>query len=345
MREKRLLVSLVTWNDELFLAGCLEALARQTVPVTVRIHDNASIDGTVEIARGCGADVRLNSTNSGYAAGHNLNLRARGFDYALLLNADVKLAPDYIRHLLAEMESRREVGMAGGKLLRMDPEGRRTLHQGVPVLDSTGIYFTPSQRHFDRGSGLPDRGQYDVPQFVFGVTGAAVLCRRSLVDDLEERSGEFLDEDFFAYREDAELAWRAQIAGWKALYVPVAVACHHRQVLPGRRRNLNPLINYHSVKNRYLMRMKNMGPAVWRRCFPYAWLRDLGILIYLLLFEWNSVPALGEAWRARGRFRAKRARLESSRRVSDADIARWFSFTPQARDLYNGSASGGGIEP
>ena len=340
-----MLVSLVTWNDERFLAGCLEALARQTAQFTVRIHDNASTDSTAEVARDCGVNVRLDSTNSGYAAGHNLNLQARDFDYALLLNADVKLEPDYMEQLLAEMETRREVGMAGGKLLRLDARGGKTLHQGVPVLDSTGIYFTPSQRHFDRGGGLPDRGQYDVPEFVFGVTGAAVLVRRSLVDDLEERTGEFLDEDFFAYREDAELAWRAQIAGWKALYVPAAVACHHRHVLPARRRNLHPLINYHSVKNRYLMRMKNMGPAVWRRCFPYAWIRDLGILIYLLLFEWGSIPALWEAFSARHRFRAKRARLESSRRISDSDIARWFSFTPQARGLYDGTGGGGGIEP
>ncbi len=337
-----MLVSLVTLNDERFLAGCLEALARQTVRFTLRIHDNGSTDQTAQIARGCGAEVRLNSTNSGYAAGHNLNLEARGFDYALLLNADVRLEPDYIQHLLAELKSRREVGMAGGKLLRMDVEGGRTLHEGVPVFDSTGIYFTPSQRHFDRGGGIPDRGQYDVSQFVIGVTGAAVLVRRSLVDDLEERTGEFLDEDFFAYREDAELAWRAQIAGWKALYVPCAVASHHRHVLPTRRRHLDPRINYHSVKNRYLMRMKNMGPAVRRRCFPYAWIRDLGILVYLLLFEWSSIPALREAFRARHRFRAKRARLESSRRISDTDIARWFSFTPQARGLDNGPGGDGG---
>ena len=342
MREQRVLVSLVTLNDERFLASCLEALGRQTVRCTLRIHDNASTDQTAEIARGYGVDVRLNATNSGYAAGHNLNLEARGFDYALLLNADVKLEPDYIEHLLAEMECRREVGMAGGKLLRMDAQGGKTLHEGVAVLDSAGIYFTPSQRHFDRGGGIPDRGQYDLAQFVFGVTGAAVLVRRSLVDDLEERTGEFLDEDFFAYREDAELAWRAQIAGWKALYVPGAVAGHHRHVLPARRRNLNPLINYHSVKNRYLMRMKNMGPAVRRRCFPFAWIRDLGILVYVLLFEWSSIPALREAFRARHRFRAKRARLESSRRVSDADISRWFSFTPQARCLHNGTGGGGG---
>ncbi len=339
-----MLVSLVTFNDELFLAGCLEALARQTVPVTVTIHDNASTDESVQIARRWGARVRISPTNIGYAAGHNLNLVARGFDYALLLNADVKLAPDYIRNLMDAMEARQEVGTTGGKLLRMDPEGRRILHQGASVLDSTGIYFTPSQRHFDRGGGDPDRGQYDDAQFVFGVTGAAVLCRKTLVDDLVECTGEFLDEDFFAYREDAELAWRAQIAGWKALYVPAATAGHHRHVLPGRRRKLNPLINYHSVKNRYLMRMKNMGPAVRRRCFPYAWLRDTGILVYLLIFERSSLPALLEAFRARGRCRAKRTKLESCRRVGDADIARWFSFTPQARDLYDGSGTDAAIQ-
>ena len=80
MSEKRVLVSLVTFNDELFLAGCLEALARQTVPVTVTIHDNASTDESVQIARRWGARVRLSPTNIGYAAGHNLNLVARGFD-------------------------------------------------------------------------------------------------------------------------------------------------------------------------------------------------------------------------------------------------------------------------
>jgi hypothetical protein len=89
--------------------------------------------------------------------------------------------------------------------------------------------------------------------------------------------------------------------------------------------------------------MKNMGPAVRRRCFPYAWLRDFGILVYLLLLEWSSIPALWEVLQARPRFRVKRARLESSRRVSDAEIARWFSFTPQARNLDHTTGGDGEI--
>ena len=114
-----------------------------------------------------------------------------------------------------------EVGMAGGKLYRMGDEGTRILRQGKPVLDSTGIYFTPSQRHFDRGNGESDSGQYDRTQMVFGITGAALVCRRNTLEDLLV-DGEFLDSDFFAYREDADLAWRAQLKGWKVLYEPAA---------------------------------------------------------------------------------------------------------------------------
>ena len=76
-----------------------------------------------------------------------------------------------------------------------------------------------SQRHFDRGAGEVDRGQYDTPGVVFGVSGAAGCYRRAMLDDVAI-AGEVFDEDFFAYREDADLAWRAQLLGWDALYVP-----------------------------------------------------------------------------------------------------------------------------
>ena len=80
-----------------------------------------------------------------------------------------------------------------------------------------------SQRHFDRGAGEIDRGQYDTPGAVFGVSGAAGCYRRAMLDDVAI-AGEVFDEDFFAYREDADLAWRAQLLGWDALYVPEATA-------------------------------------------------------------------------------------------------------------------------
>ena len=226
----------------------------------------------------------------------------------------------------------KRVGMAGGKLFRMDAEGRTVHKGGYPVLDTTGIYFTPTQRHFDRGSQQPDRGQYDRRQLVFGISGAALLCTREMLEDIRY-GNEYLDEDFFAYREDADLAWRAQLRGWRALYEPAARGLHVRRVLPSRRARLASHINCHSLKNRYLMRIKNLDSAVRRRCFPYMWIRDLGIVGYVLLRERSSLDAYRQVWRLRIRFRRKREWVQASRRVPADSVARWFSFRPVARDL------------
>src|ERR1044071_5783653 len=77
--------------------------------------------------------------------------------------------------------------------------------------------------------------------------------------------GEFFDSDFFVYREDADVAWRAQLMGWNCIYAPLARGYHVRNVLPGNRRALPPEINMHSVKNRFLMRIKNISPDLYRR--------------------------------------------------------------------------------
>src|SRR5437016_6203643 len=106
--------------------------------------------------------------------------------------------------------------------------------------------------HLDRGAEELDRGQYDEPAYVFGATGAAALYRRVMIEDISV-AGEFYDEDFFSYREDADVAWRAQLRGWRCVYTPRAVAWHVRRVTPSRRRELPLFINWHSVKNRFLM--------------------------------------------------------------------------------------------
>jgi len=334
----RVLASLVTRNDEWFIERCLESLLSQSLPVGIRLLDSESGDGTRSLASRFPIEIRPPMGNVGYCRGHNLNLEGQEFDYALLLNGDTRLEPDFVERLTTSMERHPRFGLGGGKLLRMDANGAPLTAGGKPLLDSTGIYFTRSQRHFDRGSGEPDHGRYDSPQLVFGITGAALMVRRTLYDDLGGGSG-FLDEDFFAYREDADLAWRAQLRGWHALYEPSAIAYHFRRVLPSGRTALNPAINYHSVKNRYLMRRKNMDGAVRRRCFPRMWLRDLGILCYILAVERSSLGALAEVRRLRASSDGKRRWIQSRRLVPPAAIASWFSSTPVARPLPDGLCS------
>ncbi len=121
-------------------------------------------------------------------------------------------------------------------------------------------------RHLDRGSLEVDNGHFRNYEYVFGATAAAALYRREMIDDIS-LDGEFFDTDFFVYREDADVAWRAQLMGWKCLYAPYARGYHVRKALPGNRRALPPEINMHSVKNRFLLRMKNMSPDLYRRNF------------------------------------------------------------------------------
>ena len=329
---KAVLVSLVTHNDERFLPRCLESLTRQTVPVRIKVLDNSSQDGTADIALRSGVELRSSKRNSGYSHGHNCNLVHEDFELALILNADVMLSPDYLEVLIGALDQVPGSGMGGGKLYRMDELGRKVFRDGSPVLDSTGMFFTPSQRHFDRGSEEQDSGQYDRRQLVFGITGALLLCKKEMLEDLRLKN-DYLDEDFFVYGEDADLAWRAQLRGWKAVYEPRAEALHCRHYLSFRRRQISRLIKYHSLKNRYLLRMKNLDGAVRRKCFPYMWVRDAGILAYVFLSEWSSLAAYWEVWHLRQKFRSKRRHVQNSRRVSPDAIALWFAFAPQALDV------------
>ena len=146
-----------------------------------------------------------------------------------------------------------------------------------PLVDSTGIYFNPMLRHLDRGSQEVDNGHYLKHEYVFGATAAAALYRREMIENIS-LDGEFFDSDFFVYREDADVAWRAQLMGWSCIYAPLARGYHVRNVLPGNRRALPPEINMHSVKNRFLMRIKNISTDLyWRNWFSIT-MRDLAVV-------------------------------------------------------------------
>jgi len=140
--------------------------------------------------------------------------------------------------------------------------------------------------------------------------------------------GEFFDTDFFSYREDADLAWRAQLLGWKCLYTPEAVAYHVRSVLPENRRSTVPAINMHSVKNRWLLRLKNVTWSVYRHHWLPITARDLAAVLACFTIETTSLPGLwfvAKHWKPTW---AKRKAIMARRRVDDSYIAQWISTEP-----------------
>ncbi|MBI2149062.1 MAG: glycosyltransferase family 2 protein [Acidobacteria bacterium] len=303
-------VNVVTFNSARDIAACLESLRQQTFR-DFRIHvlDNASTDDTLKTIEPFDVEYLARSpVNTGFCKAHNELARRFPSEYVLFLNPDTVLRPAFIEELARALDARPDAASASGKLLRMDGT----------TLDSAGIIMLREQRHLDRGADQPDLGQFDKAEDIFGPSGAAAIYCRKALDDVAI-DGRYFDEDFFAYREDADLAWRCRLAGWKSIYVPAAVAQHRRQVTPERRGSLSKEINYHSVKNRFLLRINNMTWSLYRRDFWSITKRDAAVIGYVLLREWSSIPALFYAVRNLPRLLRKRRVIQSKRRSLAAD--------------------------
>ena len=179
---------------------------------------------------------------------------------------------------------------------------------GPTRLDSTGIVFTASGRHFDRGSGEEAEGLYLEEEEISGATAAAGFYRREALDSAKISTGYF-DSDFFLYREDADLALRLSQLGWTCLYVPGAVAWHRRRNLPERRGRMSAAANFHSVKNRFLLRINNQSAGELLRTFVPTFARDVVVVGACLTVERTSLPAFSWLWKNRRRLWAKRREI------------------------------------
>lgn len=296
-------VVLITWNSAQYLRRCLAAIAEQTHrDRELIVVDNASTDDSAALAASADTIIR-NNENRGFAAAANQGIAAASGEFVVLVNPDCFLAPDYIEKVVGAMGEKD--GMGTGTLLRESG-----------AVDSMGIRMTRTGRHLDMVAPSRERE-------VFGVSGAAAVYRMAFLRDVAIH-GEVFDEDFFAYREDADLAWRGRLFGWRAIHVPEATAIHVRQVTPENRASVSPTINMHSVKNRFLLRLKNEGMYLALRNAPFELARDLVVFVALLTVERTSLPALSWLWKNRRRIMAKRREIQRRRRVSDRDLAVWF---------------------
>ncbi|MBK7950066.1 MAG: glycosyltransferase family 2 protein [Deltaproteobacteria bacterium] len=303
---------IVHYGSDPGLAQCLASLRAQTVrPARIVVIDHDAADPSdprrTALQAGFPEVDWIHAPNGGYAAGANRVVeQVLGHDpqleFVLILNPDVELEAEFAARILAELDSRPEVALASGKLLR--PGGR--------LIDSAGIERRRSRRFFDRGSEEPDDGRYDRVETVFAVSGAALWLRRSALSSLA-LDGELFDEDFFSYHEDTDLAWRARQLGWRCLYVPTARAIHVRGWRQGARQRVAAPIRRHSFKNRYLELIKNESPLALLLALPFVLPVELARLGFAVFGDRVLLGAYREAFRLAGRARQKRAILRRKR--------------------------------
>jgi GT2 family glycosyltransferase len=315
----------VNWNGRRFLDACIEALSAQDYrPIEIIVVDNGSIDGSVDRLEHR-PDIRLirNPRNLGFAAANNIGLRAATGEYVLLLNYDATLEPGYVASLVAALLRDPRLGSATGKLLRPPSAG------ATRVIDSTGHVIFRNDWAANRGEKEPDGPAHDLAGEVFGVCAAAGLYRRAMLDDVAV-DGEVLDSTFFAYLEDVDLDWRAQLRGWRSWYEPAARATHYRGGSGGR---VSVEIQRHIFKNRILMIIKNERGAslAWRLpgVLAFTAAKFAQGIIRSPAFAgaiWQTMQAMPQAWRRRRQIQARR----TAPRVA---MDRWFAPYPYLTKL------------
>jgi GT2 family glycosyltransferase len=320
-------VIVVNWNGRRFLPRCLAALERSTIPIRVTVVDNASSDDSASYVRSSHDRLRIleMDRNLGYAGGANAGLAATTAPFAFIMNPDVVLAPDHLEHLVRVADDLR-VGGAQGKLYSLSVQEYLMGRLSTDTLDSVGHVVRRTRMVFDRGQGEADGPCWNRQASVFSATGAALLLRRSMIEDIALDGSPF-DDAFFSYKEDIDLCWRSRLLGWDIRYVPEAEGWHAR-ALPGigrRGRGASARARRHSWMNHWLMMLKNDRPADVLRHLPwigawefarvgYALFRDPALLpAYLRV--WGLIP---EAWRAR-------KQIQRRRRASPGEMRRWFT--------------------
>jgi GT2 family glycosyltransferase len=318
--------AILNWNGGDMVVECLQSLLRQTHPIEDRIViDNASTDGSLERlkAEDPGLTVISNSRNLGFAAAANQAVGAAKGSWLLLANLDVEFEPDYVARLVAAGSRDPMIGAVTGKLLRSRANG------AAAIVDSTGHTLFRNGWAGNRGEGLPDTGQWERAEEVFGVTAAAPIYRMSMLREVTDDPARPFDERFFAYIEDVDLDWRMRWLGWKAWYEP-AVAWHHRSATGARR---SPFILRHILKNRLLLVANN---DLW----PQGLLRLPSVAAFTVMtgmrFALESPAApLGviDFFRLLPASLRRRRFLRSHRRVTSRDMARWMEPFPYRQKI------------
>ncbi|TAL49694.1 glycosyltransferase family 2 protein, partial [Patescibacteria group bacterium] len=314
----------------------------------VLVIDNASSDGVERFLKDQYPEIAFirNARNLGFSVAHNQGIRYAiehwpqtelQDHFVLITNPDVLLTPTFLEELVAATRTHPEAGSFGGKLLRAFGEN---LSDDVfkevvrsDRIDSVGLNPHRNRTITDRGAGELDEGQYEEQEKVFGISGALALYRAKALEDV--RFGdEILDQDFFAYKEDVDLAWRLQHARWDALYVPHAIAYHYRGMYGPEKsgfwtrlrnhREKSTLRNFFSTRNHWLMLFKNLEFINFLLSFPWIVIYEGGRLGYVLLYERSGWRSLREALGLLPRMWRKRGAVMKHVRRPAKEIRRWF---------------------
>lgn len=270
-------VVIPNWNGADELPACLDSLLAQSQEHQIIVVDNGSTDSSRELLYSHYPQITVIPLphNTGFAGGVNAGLRlsaAEGYEYSALMNNDAVADKSWLKNLVETMEDNPRIGILTSKMINDTGE----------YIDSTGDIYTIWGLPYPRGRREADNGQYDDRKDVFGASGGASLYRHKMLAEIG-----LFDEDFFAYYEDIDISFRAQLAGWKVMYEPSAKVFHH---IGATSVKIKGFATYHTVKNLPILAIKDVPRGLLRKVLPRL------ALAHFLFF--GRAVARGHGWPA-----------------------------------------------
>lgn len=307
----RLSVIIPNWNGRRFLKPCLASLRNQTFrDFETIVVDNGSSDGSIKFVEENFPEVEVVvlAENRGFAAAANAGIRASGSDLIVLLNNDTEQDPLWLESLVRTADAHPGAGSFASRLV--DFHDRR-------LLDGAGDALRLSGLPYRLGHGEFDGKRFERPSYVFGACAAAAMYRRVMLDEVG-----LFDEDFVSYCEDGDLAFRAQLAGHKCIYVPDAVVYHVGSASTGGKRS--ETATRLGTRNSVWLLVKNLPLPLMPHIAPFFVLGQLARLATAAAT--GSLKAhlrgLAEACARLPLMLEKRREIQATKRVPDAEVRR-----------------------
>jgi GT2 family glycosyltransferase len=311
---------LVNYNCGKYVAPFFSSLWKQTLPPNeIILFDNGSTDGSLEFISEEYPEVRIirNHKNLGFSVPNNRGIRQTCSKYVLISNLDVVFEPNFIEQMVIPLESDSRLGWVAGKIHKLTDHGpAKDVDCFAHHMQRDRYANALSIRHPD-----PNDPYYQEPGIRWGAPACCALYRRRMLEEIAYQ-GEYFDEDFFAYFEDVDLDWRANLYGSLCYYQPSAVAYHVRE---GTKGVLEPRIMAGLVMNRFFMMVKNdRVQDIFRDGIPI-----LKGTVFALRRMFRECPKasfyLFSKLTLFPRMLRKRRLIFSKRKTSPEDIRKWFN--------------------
>lgn len=287
------------YNGKKYLEGCLDSIYNmQQLDFEVIIIDNASQDDDFEwISQYSDLQFKQLDKNYGFSRAVNEGIRLAKGEYVLLLNNDTVIEKDFVQELVKTIKKDKQIFAVSSKMIA---------YHNRELIDDAGDEYNLLGWTKKRGDGKSVQS-FGAEKRVFSACAGAALYRKSIFDEIG-----YFDENFFAYMEDVDIGYRANIYGYKNVYCPDAKVYHIGSATSGSRYNAFKVKL--AARNNIYVAYKNMPLVQLILNMPFLF---IGYLIKYLFF---TRKGLGKVY--------KEGLLEASKSLNKLEKPpfRWRNF-------------------